>query len=59
MNFTRTHGLTGRGFGSREMTFGVFAIETSLNARQVGDTSVHIIIKAGKSWLTSGLMRFM
>ena len=35
MSYTRTHALTGSGFGSKEMTFGAFAHETSLNAGRV------------------------
>ena len=35
MSYTRTHALTGSGFGSKEMSFGVFALETSLNAGRV------------------------
>jgi hypothetical protein len=35
MSYARTHGLTGRGFGSKEMTFGPLAIEISLNAERV------------------------
>ena len=35
MSYTKTHALTGNGFGSKEMTFGVFAVEISLNAGHV------------------------
>lgn len=35
MSYARTHALTGKGFGSNEMTFGPFATEISLNAGRV------------------------
>lgn len=43
MRYARTHSLTGRGFGSNEMSFGLFAVEMSLNAWASCDMPVHTI----------------
>jgi hypothetical protein len=60
MRNARTHALTGRGFGSNEMTFGSFATEISLNAWACCDMRVHgIVVEADKVRLTSGLENFI